>query len=92
MAGWTSGMKPRIVHLDVTFRKAEDVLKLEEELKAKEKELERLQVGFYRFAQYAAQNLRLMDELRAAKDALDSAGLDSSFITSVQSRRKRKGR
>lgn len=85
-------MKPRILHLDVTFRKAEDVIKLEEELKAKEKEIERLQVAMYRFAQYAAQNLRLIDELRAAKDALDDAGLDSSFITSVQFRRKRKGR
>lgn len=86
-------MKPRIVHLDVTFRKAEDVIKLEEELKAKQKEIERLTVGFYRFAQYAAQNLRLLDELRAAKDALDKAGIDSGFITCVQSRRrKQKGR
>ena len=76
-------MKRQAVYrLDVTYRKAEDVVKLEEELKAKEKEIERLTVAMYRFSQYAQLNMRLTDELRAAKDALDDAGLDSSFTTS----------
>ena len=84
-------MKRRIdYHLDITYRKAEDVAKLEAEVKEKEKQIARLSADIYRFSQYAAKNLRLMDELRYARDLLEEAGLDTSFITSVSPSRKRK--
>ena len=84
-------MKRRIdYHLDITYRKAEDVAKLEAEVKEKEKQIARLSTDIYRFSQYAAKNLRLMDELRYARDLLEEAGLDTSFITSVSPSRKRK--
>lgn len=84
---------PKVLRLDVTLRKAEDVAKLEEQIKEKDKQIARLSAEVFRFSQYASANLRLYDELRAAKDALDAAGVDSSFITSVKGRkRKRKGK
>ena len=86
-------MRRRIdYHLDVTLRKAEDIVKLEAEVKEKEKQIARLSADVYRFSQYASRNLRLMDELRLARDLLEEAGLDTSFITSVSPSRKRKRR
>lgn len=71
---------PKIIHLDVTYRKAEEMVELENKIKQLENKIDRMDVDIHRFSLYAAQNLQLMDDLRYAKTMLDNAGLDSSFI------------
>lgn len=69
-----------MIHLDVTLRKAE-------ELTAQEKEIDRLNAVLIskdeevrRISEYAALYLAAFDQLKRAKQLLDEAGIDSSFI------------
>ena len=71
---------PRIIHLDVTYRKADEMKELEEKVSALQRQVEKLEVDIHRFSLYAAENMRLYDDLRYAKRILDDNGLDSSFI------------
>ena len=78
-------------HIDVTYRKAEDMARLEEELEKKEKEIQRLKGDVFRFSGYAAINVRYYDQLKRAKLLLMEAGLDADFIE-VQASPPRKKR
>ena len=71
---------PKIIRLDVTYRKADEMLELENKIRQLENKIDRMDTDIHRFSLYAAQNLQLLDDLRTAKTMLDDAGLDSSFI------------
>ena len=71
---------PKIIRLDVTYRKADEMKELEEKIRKLEHEVERLNVDMHRFALYAQQNINLHDDLRYAKRLMDDAGLDTSFM------------
>lgn len=73
---------PRIIRLDVTYRKADEMKELENHVKELELKIERLNVDMHRFSFYAAQNLQLLDDLQYARKIMEQAGLDTSFIRS----------
>lgn len=69
-----------MIRLDVTLRKSEEQIALEEEIerltnviKSKENEIKRM-------SEFAALYLVSLDQLKEAKERLDKAGMDSSFI------------
>lgn len=66
--------------LDVTLRRAEELTSLEEEIERLHGELRSKEDEIRRMGQYAAISLRYMDQLKLARQLLNDAGLDSSFI------------
>lgn len=69
-----------MIKLDVTLRKAEELTAQEEEIerllgviKSKEDEVRRM-------SEYAVLYIQTFDQLKRAKQVLDNAGLDSSWI------------
>lgn len=69
-----------MIKLDVTLRRCEEIAEMEAEiarlndvLRSKEREITRL-------GEFGALYLQTFDQLKRAKQVLDQAGLDSSFI------------
>lgn len=69
-----------MIKLDVTLRKAEEMTSLETEIERLHKALEQKDEEIRRMSEYAAISIRYLDQLKLARQLLDKAGLDSSFI------------
>lgn len=69
-----------MIRLDVTLRKAEELTAQEEEIARLNAVLISKDEEVRRMSAYAALYLQAFDQLKRAKQILDSAGLDSSFI------------
>lgn len=69
-----------MIRLDVTLRKAEEMTSLEAEIKRLQKVIASKDEEIRRMSEYAAISIRYLDQLKLARQILDGAGLDSSFI------------
>lgn len=69
-----------MIHLDVTLRKADEMTAQEQEIQRLNNVLISKDEEIRRMSAYAALYLQAFDQLKMAKQMLDSAGLDSSFI------------
>ena len=70
----------KVIHLDITYRKAHDVRALEEEIKELKAKLAKAEQDIRNFQWYASNNIKLVDMLQAAKRNMEKAGLDTSWI------------
>lgn len=81
------GEPPEIV---ITYRKHEDYENFVREIAELQERLKQAELTASKMSVYAAENLRLYDQLRWAYTVMQKAGLDVSFITSVRPRKQPK--
>lgn len=81
------GCPPEIV---ITYRKHEDYENFVRQIAELQEQLKKAEMSAANMSMYAAENLRLYDQLRWAYTAMQKAGLDVSFITSVRPRKQPK--
>ena len=81
------GRPPEIV---ITYRKHEDYENFVRQIAELQDRLKKAEMAAANMSMYAAENLRLYDQLRWAYMAMQKAGLDVSFITSVRPRKQPK--
>lgn len=73
----------------ITYRKHEDYENFIRQIAELQEKLKKAEMQAAHMTMYAEENLRLYDQLRWAYTAMQKAGLDVSFITSVRPRHKK---